>query len=474
MNNIFKERSWSTLDTNLKMDRSFALKAKGKVRDFQRKIYQKAKQEKKFRFYRLYDKICSLYFLHEAYQRVKAKGGSPGIDKVTFESIQKSGLEIFLTELKRELEEKKYRPGFVKRVYIPKANGSQRPLGIPNIRDRVIQMSCKLVIEPIFEADFDESSYGFRPKRNASQAVAQIKGNLSEGKTAVLDADLSNYFDTIPHSKLLSVVSIRISDNDVIHLIKKWLKSPVIEDGKINGGKKNKRGTPQGGVISPLLANIYLNLVDRLVRNKIEFRGIDIVRYADDFVLMGKEIGKESLDYLRSILDRMGLSLNSDKTELIDFNERCFDFLGFTFHRRRSNYDKRETYISVHPSKKSFQKLVQTIRTNLVEYRTRNDVDTVQMLNYKLRGWLNYFTIPKVSYTGITRRRLSIYLKDRLYRHQKRKSQRFNYYFCRSTYRRWIEKVGLIDPGKYGIATSANTRDEVHRKAVCGKIARTV
>jgi group II intron reverse transcriptase/maturase len=317
-------------------------------------------------------------------------------------------------------------------------------------------MSCKLVIEPIFEADFDDASYGFRPKRSASDAVTRIKEKLKEGKTEVLDADLSKYFDSIPHDKLLKLIALRISDKNVIHLIKLWLKAPVIEDGKMGGGKKTKVGTPQGGVISPLLANIYLNLVDKLVRSHKAFSGIDIIRYADDFVLMGTRIKKEVLQALRTLIERMGLSLNDEKTRLIQSRAEPFDFLGFTFHYRKSKYEENQTYLSIRPSKKSFQKLVASIREELLMYRNRHSIDTVKMLNYKLRGWLNYFTIEGVSYMGITRRKLNMYLQDRLFRHQKRKSQRFRYAYCRGTFRRWINHYGLVNPETYGIADPVN------------------
>ena len=422
-----------------------------RVRDFQRKLYRKAKQEPDFRFYVLYDKIGHIHFLREAYRRVKANRGAPGIDGMTFEQIETDGLNEFLFELQKELQEKTYKPQPVRRVHIPKANGGSRPLGIPTIRDRVAQMSCKLVIEPIYEADFDDASYGFRPKRSASDAVAKIKEKLEEGKTEVLDADLSKYFDTIPHDKLLKLVAMRVSDVHVIHLIKLWLKAPVIEDGKMSGGKKTKVGTPQGGVISPLLANIYLNLVDKLVRNHKAFSGIDIVRYADDFVLMSKGMGKDVLCALTSLLSRMGLTLNTEKTRRIQARKEPFSFLGFTFHYRKSRYAEDETYLSIRPSKDAFQKLVRGIREELTWYRNKPEVQTVRMLNLKLRGWLNYFTIEDVAYTGLTRRSLNMYLRDRLFRHQKRKSQRYRYAYCRGTFGRWKSQYGLIDPETYGI-----------------------
>jgi len=456
MKNTFEERSIFQLATSLQRSRAVMRSDSEKVRDFQRKVYRKAKQEPDFRFYVLYDKVRRLDFLSEAYKRVKSRRGAPGIDGVTFKEIEEEGLLDFLLQLQEELENNIYQPQPVKRVYIPKANGDTRPLGIPTIRDRVVQMSCKLVIEPIFEADFDDASYGFRPKRSASDAVSKIKEKLKEGKTEVLDADLSKFFDTIPHDKLLKLIAMRISDKNVIHLIKLWLKAPVIEDGKMSGGKKAKVGTPQGGVISPLLANIYLNLVDKLVRNHKAFSGIDIVRYADDFVLMSKRIGEDVLSALTSLLDRMSLTLNEGKTRLIKAPEEPFDFLGFTFHYRKSRYIEGETYLSIRPSRKSFQKLVVSIREELILYRNRNAKDTVIMLNYKLRGWLNYFTIEGVSYMGITRRNLSMYLRDRLFRHQKRKSQRYRYAYCRGTFRRWVEEEGLIHPASYGTTTPVN------------------
>lgn len=423
-----------------------------RVRDFQRKLYRKAKQEPDYKFYVLYDKIGHIHFLREAYRRVRVSRGAPGIDGIDFHQIEMDGLEEFLHDLQKELQEKTYKPQPVKRVYIPKSNGGTRPLGIPTIRDRVAQMSCKLVIEPIFEADFDDASYGFRPKRSAADAVTVIKEKLKEGKTEVLDADLSKYFDTIPHDKLLKLIAMRVSDKHVIHLIKLWLRAPVFEDGKMIGGKKNKVGTPQGGVISPLLANIYLNLVDKLVRNHKAFSGIDIVRYADDFVLMSKQIGKDVLCALTSLFSRMCLTLNEEKTRLIKAPEEPFSFLGFTFHYRKSRYAEDGSYLSIRPSKQAFQKLVSEIREELIKYRNRPSFLTVKMLNQKLRGWLNYFTIEDVSYTGLTRRTLSMYLRDRLFRHQKRKSQRYRYTYCRGTFGRWKSQYGLINPETYGLS----------------------
>ncbi|MEA2043045.1 MAG: group II intron reverse transcriptase/maturase, partial [Bacteroidota bacterium] len=335
-----------------------------RVRIFQRKLYQKAKQESEFKFYILYDKIFLSYFLRESYRRLKANKGSAGIDGISFSQIEKEGLEAFLLNIQYELETETYKPTAVKRVYIPKANGKLRPLGIPTIKDRVIQMSCKMVIESIFEADFQNCSYGFRPKRSAEGAIKEIHQNLKDYKVEVFDADLSGYFDTIPHNKLMILLKERIVDQRVLHLIGMWLKCPIIEidergKQRVFGGKKNKTGTPQGGVISPLLANIYLNLLDRIISKEGGFyfkRGIKIVRYADDFVIMGRYLDSEVVKRIISLLTRMGLTLNDEKSSMIDAREKSFDFLGFTFRYDRVFKSKRQ-YWNVFPSRKSKSKL---------------------------------------------------------------------------------------------------------------------
>lgn len=421
-----------------------------RVQDLQRKLYQKAKQEKDFKFYVLYDKIRLKHFLNESYRRVKANGGSPGIDGITFEEIEKGCLSDFIDGIIRELETESYRPKPVKRVMIPKANGKMRPLGIPTIKDRIVQMSCKLVIEPIFEADFEESSYGFRPKRSASDAMRAIKDNLESGRVEVFDADLSNYFDTIPHGKLMKVIALRIADRKVLHLLKRWLKAPVEENGKFTGGKKNKVGIPQGGVISPLLANIYLHLLDRAVtRNKLfKEHEVKIVRYADDFVLMGKRLAETVLQKVEDILERMDLRINEEKSRTVKATETPFDFLGFTIRYTQSLHN-RKRYWSIIPSEKSCKRL----RSNLKDYlRKRGHLPSwvlVKGLNPKLSGWMNYFTIEGVSHTNAAKRKLRWYLRERLFLYTKRKSQRINRARCYRAYDVLVRHFGLIEPTKY-------------------------
>ena len=308
------------------------------IRTLQRKLYTKAKQDPAYRFYALYDKVWRADILMFAYRLVRANKGSPGVDGINFEDIeQRIGIDTFLSELAQDLKHKTYHPSPVRRVMIPKADGSMRPLGIPTIRDRVAQMAVKLIIEPIFEADFCPNSYGFRPKKSAHDAVDEIATALHQGYTNVIDADLSKYFDSIPHTKLLAVVAERVVDSAILHVIKLWLKAPVIgedEDGtrkNVGGGKANSKGTPQGGVISPLLANCYLHLLDRIwdkhqLRRKLQAH---IVRYADDFVVLCRGKVETPLSAVRHVLDRLDLTLNENKTHIVDARQESFIFLGF-------------------------------------------------------------------------------------------------------------------------------------------------
>ena len=425
---------------------------KERVRDFQRKLYQKAKQEEGFRFYVLYDKVRLPHFLRESYKRCKANGGRAGADGMTFEDVEIYGVDKYLAEIIEELENKTYKPQPVLREYIPKANGKTRPLGIPVIKDRIVQMAVKLAIEPIFEADFADSSYGFRPCRSAGDAVSEIKLKHLEGKVEVFDADLSAYFDTIPHKELLQLVGKRISDKNVLHLIKMWLKAPVLENGKLTGGIKNKLVTPQGGVISPQLANIYLHLLDKAVNREDGVfcqYGIEIIRYADDWVLMARRIPQSVLDYLNELLKRMKLKLNDDKSKIVNASEESFDFLGHTFRFDDDVLGRKfRKYWNVEPSSISQKK----VRVNLREYLGRNGHKPPQVvandLNAIRRGWINYFSIKGITYPGKAKRNLRYYLREKLTRFYKRKSQRKCKLYNQGAFKVLVSRYGLIDPSK--------------------------
>ena len=423
-----------------------------RVSQLQEKLYCKAKQERGFKFYILYDKLYIPYMLEVAYKEVRANGGSPGVDGQDFKDIDAEGIDKFLKELGEDLRKKTYQPSAVRRVWIDKANGGKRPLGIPTIRDRVAQMVCKMVIEPIFEADFEESSYGFRPDRSSKDAMKAIKEHLLSGKTEVLDADLSSYFDTIPHDKLGVTLRERITDPRILHLIDLWLKSPVYEDGESGGGKKQKMGTPQGGVISPLLANIYMHLVDRIVNDSKKLfskAGIKMVRYADDFVLMGKKITQEARERLGNILERMGLTLNEKKTRQVQVKETAFSFLGFTVRYDKDIKGREKRYWNIIPSTKSENKIREKIRTFLDEGGHYPPNRVREGLNLIIRGWLNYYDVPGVSYPAMSKRRLRYYLMEKLNRYYNRKSQRRSRLYGHQAFELLVLKYGLIDPTKY-------------------------
>jgi len=302
-----------------------SLETPEKIRNLQRKLYCKAKAEPSYRFYLLYDKICREDILRHAYELARANAGAPGVDGVTFAQIEASGVEAWLVGLREDLVSKKYRPDPVRRVLIPKPGGGERPLGIPTIRDRVAQTAAKLMLEPIFEADLEDSAYGYRRRRSAADAVKETHRLICRGYTDVVDADLSKYFDTIPHSDLLKSVARRIVDRHVLWLVQLWLQAPVEERDcagirRMSGGRGNKRGTPQGGVASPLLAIIYMNRFLkhwRLTGRGEAFRA-HIVSYADDFVILSRGHAKEALAWTKAVMTRLGLTLNEVKTSLRD------------------------------------------------------------------------------------------------------------------------------------------------------------
>jgi RNA-directed DNA polymerase len=370
-----------------------------KIRTLQRKLYRKAKAEPAFRFYVLYDKICREDILRHAYGLARANAGAPGVDGVSFAQIEERGLEAWLASLREELVSKKYRPDPVRRVMIPKPNGGgERALGIPTVRDRVVQTAAKLVLEPIFEADFEDNAYGYRPVRGAVDAVKEVHRHICRGYTDVVDADLSRYFDSIPHDELLKSVARRIVDRHVLRLIKLWLKAPIEErddgDGtrRMSGGKSNTRGTPQGGVASPLLANIYMNRFLkhwRLTGRGEAFRA-HVVAYADDFVILSRGRAAEALAWTKAVMTRLGLTLNEAKTSLKNARQERFDFLGYAFgpHRYKAN---GKWYLSASPSKKSMQRFKTKVGNLLVPGNNDPWPEVRDTLNRSLSGWSNYF-----------------------------------------------------------------------------------
>ena len=368
-----------------------------KIETLRRKLYAKAKAEPNFRFYLLYDKVYRADMLAHAYALAKANAGAPGVDGVTFAMIDAMGEEEWITALAEELRAKTYRPQPVCRVMIPKAGGGERPLGIPTIRDRVVQTAAKRVLEPIFEADFAPEAYGYRPGRSAIDAVRRVHGHLRAGYTDVVDADLSKYFDTIPHDELLKSVARRISDKYVLSLIKMWLKVPVEErDGtgrkRLRGGKGSKRGTPQGGVISPLLANIYMNrFLKYWNRNNLGQRlRAHVVVYADDLVILSRGHASKAYEMLKDVMTRIGLTVNETKTKLREATSERFDFLGYSFG---PYWDRRtgKRYLGAGPSPKSRQRLKGKVHALMVPGNMRPWPEIRDQLNSLLGGWQAYF-----------------------------------------------------------------------------------
>jgi len=375
-----------------------SLKTPETIRSLQRKLYGKAKAEPAYRFYLLYDKVYRDDILAHAWALVKANGGAPGVDGVTIAAIEAARVEAFLTGLREELRSKSYRPQPVRRVMIPKPGGGERPLGIPTIRDRVAQTAAKLVVEPIFEADFEPDAYGYRPRKSAVDAVRRVHALLQQGYTEVVDADLSTYFDSIPHRELMQAVARRIVDRHVLRLMKLWLKAPVEErdengDRRLTGGKASRRGTPQGGVISPLLANLYMNRFLkywRLTGCGEKWRA-EVVSYADDFVILSRGHAGAALEWTRGVMDRLGLSLNEAKTAIRDACGEPFDFLGYSFGPHRHRRTGR-VYLGASPSKKSLKRLKAKVHDLLQPANVGAWPEVRDRLDALLRGWSAYFS----------------------------------------------------------------------------------
>ena len=396
--------------------------SKETVRALQRKLYLKAKHQPTFRFYSLYDKVYRGDVLQHAYDRVRQKGGGPGIDGETFESIEAGiGRTAYIEEIQKTLKAKTYRTMPVKRVETPKPNGETRPLGIPCIKDRIVQMAAKLIIEPIFEAGFSPRSYGFRPKRSAHQAMDANKDSLFKGHVHVIDADLSKYFDTIPHDKLQKAVAERIVDSQLLRLLKQWLKVRVlkVENGKetcVGGGKNARKGTPQGGVISPLLANVYLNILDRIwdKHTLAEKHNAHLIRYADDRVILCAGDTIRPYAILQTILSKLGLKLNDEKTQIRDARKERFGFLGFSIGIAQGRQSGK-FFPLIEPSDKAMLSVKQKIK--FYTRRAMNPVPIekiVSKLNETARGWSHYF---HYGHSHRKMKKVKYYMEESLRRH---------------------------------------------------------
>jgi RNA-directed DNA polymerase len=411
------------------------------LRELRKKLGCKAKQQKHERFYSLYGHICRTDTLLAAWETVPRNNGAPGVDGLRIEQISATPQSeaAFVEEIRQALVKRTYRAQGVRRVYIAKANGKLRPLGIPVIADRVVQAAVRLILEPIFEADFEECSHGFRPGRSADDALGSVESSLREGRRAIYDADLAGYFDSIPHDKLLAGLRQRVVDGAVLGLIRQWLEAPAVEppgkdqDGPERKGppqvKRHKEGTPQGGVLSPLLANLHLHWFDRAFHGKdgpAQWAKARLVRYADDFVILARYVGPRMTRWIEEKIEtRLGLKINRDKTRTIpnlSADGESLQFLGYSIHYAHDLQGRGTRYLCLEPSAKACKAQRLKIQEQLGPRQSHTPLpELIDRLNRQLLGWSAYF---QRGYPRKAMRHMNAYVRFKLTRHLQRRSQR--------------------------------------------------